>query len=107
MFVVGGFHCADHDKRFNGSFLGCVDEAKGSAAALVNIIVDNFPCFDDRHRFEDQTVRFHKRAQILVADLWACVDGESYGCFHDIDKITMFAGRLLTIYLLRLQLTYH
>lgn len=40
-------------------------------------------------------VRFYKRAQILVADLWACFEGESYGHFHDIDTITMFAGRCL------------
>ena len=36
-------------------------------------------------------MRFLKRAQILVADLWACFEGESYGEFHDIDSITMFA----------------
>lgn len=40
-------------------------------------------------------VRFYKRAQILVADLWACFEGESYGGFHDIDGVTMFAGRNL------------
>jgi hypothetical protein len=33
----------------------------------------------------------------MVADLWACFDGESYGEFHDIDKITMFAGKLQII----------
>ena len=54
-------------------------------------MVDNFPCFRDEARFEGKTVRFFKRAQILVADLWACFEGESYGKFHDIDKITMFA----------------
>jgi len=42
--------------------------------------------------FEGRKVRFYKRAQILVADLWACFEGEGYGDFHDIDKITMFAG---------------
>lgn len=26
-----------------------------------------------------------------MADLWACFQGESYGAFRDIDKITMFA----------------
>ena len=57
----------------------------------MNILVDNFPCFDDRHPFQDTVVRFHKRAQILVADLWACFEGESYGFFDDIDEITMFA----------------
>jgi hypothetical protein len=36
-------------------------------------------------------VRFLKRAQICVADLWAAFDGESFGQFDDIDKITMFA----------------
>lgn len=32
-----------------------------------------------------------KRAQILVADLWACFGGESFGRFHNIHCITMFA----------------
>jgi len=32
-----------------------------------------------------------KRAQILVADLWACFEGAGPGEFRDIDKITMFA----------------
>jgi hypothetical protein len=36
-------------------------------------------------------VRFLKRAQIVVADLWACFEGTGYGEFYDIDKITMFA----------------
>ena len=57
----------------------------------MNIIVDNFSCFQDEARFEGKTIRFYKRAQILVADLWACFEGQSYGEFHDIDKITMFA----------------
>ena len=77
--------------QFDGTFTTCIERSKGSAAALVNLIVDNFPCMDDRHAFQDTTIRFHKRAQILVADLWACFEGESFGYFHDIDQITMFA----------------
>lgn len=37
-------------------------------------------------------MRFYKRSQILVADLWACFQGEGYGKFNDIDTLTMFAG---------------
>lgn len=37
-----------------------------------------------------------KRAQIFVADLWAAFEGEGYGEFHDIDQITMFAGKFLS-----------
>ena len=51
-----------------------------------------FPCFKDEMSFEGKTIRFYKRAQILVADLWACFGGESYGRFEDINEITMFAG---------------
>lgn len=79
-------------ERFDGSFLTCIEEANGSAAALVNLLTNNFPCFDDRHEFEGQTISFHKRAQILVADVWACFGGVGFGRFEDIDHLTMFAG---------------
>lgn len=36
-------------------------------------------------------VYLYKRAQILVADLWAAFQGRGYGAFDDIDAITMFA----------------
>lgn len=53
----------------------------------------DFVCFRDEHRFDGRKkpVRLLKRAQIFVADLWACFNGESWGEFGDIDKITMFA----------------
>ena len=79
-------------RNYDGKFVQCIEEASGSAAALVNLVVDKFPMFDDRHTFEGKSVRFQKRAQILVADLWACFEGESFGAFSDINQITMFAG---------------
>ena len=33
----------------------------------------------------------YKRAQIVVADIWACCKGEGYGTFRDISSITTFA----------------
>lgn len=36
-------------------------------------------------------VTFYKRAQILVADIWGCFEGQGIGFFADIDCITMFA----------------
>ncbi|WEW56878.1 hypothetical protein PRK78_002333 [Emydomyces testavorans] len=77
--------------RYDGTFTSCIEEANNSAAALVNLLAENFPCFRDEASFEGKTVRFYKRAQILVADIWACFRGRKYGKFDDIDKITMFA----------------
>lgn len=80
-------------QRYGSSAVNLVSAAEGSAARLVNILAQEFGCFRDEHTYEGRTksVRFLKRAQIFVADLWACFDGESYGEFHDIDKITIFA----------------
>lgn len=79
---------------FEGSFANCIYNANYSAAALVNLLAESFGCFRDETTFQGRRVRLYKRAQILIADLWACFNGESYGEFHDIDKITMFAGML-------------
>lgn len=78
-------------QEFGGSFANCIDSADYSAAGLVNLLAENFPCFRDETVFNGKKVRLYKRAQILVADLWACFNGEDFGEFHDIDKITMFA----------------
>lgn len=59
----------------------------------MNLLARDFDCFRDEHKFQGRRkpIRFLKRAQIFVADLWACFEGEDYGAFRDIDKITMFA----------------
>ncbi|KAF2032511.1 hypothetical protein EK21DRAFT_87103 [Setomelanomma holmii] len=79
------------EEEFDSSVVTLIENAKGSAAGLVNLLAEKFPCFRDEGTFERKKVRFLKRAQILVADLWAAFDGEGYGEFNDIDKITMFA----------------
>ncbi|PSR99218.1 hypothetical protein BD289DRAFT_361371 [Coniella lustricola] len=80
-------------KRYACSVVNLIGAAQGSAAGLVNILAEDFSCFRDEFKWQGRKkpVRFLKRAQILVADLWACFEGESYGAFRDIDKITMFA----------------
>lgn len=79
-------------QKYQCNFTNCIKAANRSAAALVNLLAHDFPCFRDEVSFENRkSVRFLKRPQILVADLWACFNGSDYGEFDDIDKITMFA----------------
>ncbi|KAF2719124.1 hypothetical protein K431DRAFT_251835 [Polychaeton citri CBS 116435] len=68
-----------------------VREADKSAGKLVNLLARHFQAFADETRFEGHKIRFLKRAQILVADLWAAFKGTSHGEFYDIDCLTMFA----------------
>lgn len=78
-------------EKYNGTFETCLQEANKSAVKLLEIIVNNFPCFRDEATFKGQKVALYKRAQILVADLWNFFGGTGWGEFKDIDKMTMFA----------------
>ncbi|KAK9373288.1 uncharacterized protein V1513DRAFT_426733 [Lipomyces chichibuensis] len=78
-------------EKFEGSFINCVKQADGSAVALVQSIVENLPCFKDEAEYRGRSVKIYKRAQILVSDIWACFNQQSYGYFRDIDQISMFA----------------
>jgi hypothetical protein len=68
-----------------------IEAADGSAIDLVRAVTSRFPSFNDVASFQDQEVRFYKRAQILVADLAAAFDGSGLGAFHDLNQLTAFA----------------
>ncbi|CAB4481639.1 uncharacterized protein OCT59_001965 [Rhizophagus irregularis] len=78
-------------EKFDGSFINCIKQSNNSAMKLLKIITDNFECFRDECEFLGRKVQLYKRAQILIADIWACFEGHNYGSFNDIDDITMFA----------------
>ena len=68
-----------------------IKKADKSAVKLRNILTTDFPCFRDCGLINGKEISFHKRAQIFVADLWSLFKGQSYGEFHDMDQLTMFA----------------
>lgn len=79
--------------KFGGSFrINILEASAGRALALINTLCLNFHSFlDVSSHLDDQPVFLLKRAQILVADLWACFGGEGWGRFVDIDALTIFA----------------
>lgn len=77
--------------KFSGTFNTCLTICNNSATDLLKIILENFPCFRDSAVFGEANVSFHKRAQILVADIWCLFEGTGVGGFTNIDQLTMFA----------------
>ena len=75
------------------SVVRLIEKADHSAGRLVNLVAKHFPSFRDEARFDGRKVRFLKRAQIFVADIWAAFNGTSYGAFDDIGHLTIFAGK--------------
>ncbi|KAL1719063.1 hypothetical protein EV715DRAFT_290730 [Schizophyllum commune] len=70
-------------ENFGGSFAGFIDAfharhaSQGTALDLVKMVTETFPSFRDETVFEGRRVCIWKRAQILVAELWAAFFPES------------------------------
>jgi hypothetical protein len=79
--------------RTGGSFAGFVEEAGGSAAALVRSLAA-MPLYRDVASYDGLTVPFLKRAQLTVSDLAHALP-ESLGRFRDLGELTIFADNLV------------
>ncbi len=81
-------------ERFDGSATALIDAAEGSAGRLVELLLA-MPFYRDFAFYEDFEVAFLKRAQITAGDLALAFSGESWGTFHDLDRLTIFADNMV------------
>ncbi len=79
--------------RTRGSFAGFVEEAGGSAAALVRSLLE-MPLYRDVSLYHGIRVPFLKRAQLTASDLAHALPG-SLGRFRDLAELTIFADNLV------------
>ena len=96
LFTVALHDLADFvDTTADGRFVGVVEAAQGSAAALAESLTA-MPFYRDvhEHPFTGE-VFLYKRAQITAQDLAVAFAGEGYGRFDDLDQLTMFADNLV------------
>ncbi len=77
--------------RWNGNAALLVESARGDAARLAQLVAENFSSFNDMAVYDNREVRFFKRAQILVTDIWGAFGGKDWGAFNNIDQLTAFA----------------
>ena len=77
--------------EYEGSFENLLRVCDHDAVKLSLLIAKQFPCFRDSAYYKGSNVTFLKRAQIVVADLYACFDGKGCGYFKNIADITTFA----------------
>jgi hypothetical protein len=79
---------------FKGSYAALVEAADSSAGRLAGLL-RKMPYFNDVAPYDDLEVPFFKRAQIVAADLAIAFEGQSWGCFRDLDQLTIFADNLV------------
>ncbi len=81
-------------ERFQGNFVGLVEEAAGSAEKMVRLLTEREK-FRDVSDYGGLRVPFYKRAQIVSADLHIAFCGQGPGRFTDIDRLTLLADNLV------------
>jgi hypothetical protein len=77
-------------REFGGRFESVVDSAGGSAVALTELLA-RWNCFADTSPYDDFSVPFRKRAQIVAADL----ADAGVARFNDLEALTLFADNLV------------
>ncbi len=80
--------------RYDGRFAGPIEAAEHSAARLVPILA-TMPFFLDSESYEELEVSFYKRAQLMAADLALTFNGDGWGRFDDLSRLTIFADNLV------------
>jgi hypothetical protein len=78
-------------ERYAGQFAHAIEKVKGSAVGLALLLAQEFTSFRDVAVYHARNIRFFKRAQICVADLYGAFGGKRWGAFTDLDKLTIFA----------------
>ncbi len=76
---------------WEGEAARLVECAGHDAARLAQIVAENFSSFNDISVYDNREVRFFKRAQIVVTDVWGAFGGKDWGEFENIDQLTAFA----------------
>ncbi len=78
-------------EKFGGRFSNLVARAGKSAVALVRLLVEYFPSFDDSAEWDGHRILFYKRAQLAPAMLYERWQGRGAGTFTDIGELTASA----------------
>ncbi len=78
-------------EHYNGQFSHAIKQANGSAVQLALLLARDFSSFNDTATYHKRTVRFLKRAQICIADLYGSFGAKQWGAFDDLDQLTIFA----------------
>ncbi len=78
-------------EKFDGQVQNIIKAADNDALKLLDIIITHFPSFNDSLMYQGKEVFFHKRAQLLVGDIYNIFNGEKFGKLKNTDQLTACA----------------
>lgn len=78
-------------EKFDGDFSVLIKKANNDAIKLLDLIILNFPSFEDSSLYKGKRVYFYKRAQLLISDIYQYFNGNSYGKLKNTNELTACA----------------
>ncbi len=89
-------------EKFDGQVQNVIKAAENDALKLLDIIITNFPSFNDSWTYKGKKVFFYKRAQLLVGDIYNIFNGNIFGKLKNTDQLTACADYKLPMALRKL-----
>ena len=89
-------------QKYNGNFENILKLANQDCRKLLDLIINNFPSFEDSSIYKGKKIHFYKRAQLLILDIYQVFNGQGYGKFKNIRELTACADYKLPQALRRL-----
>ncbi len=93
--------------KFDGQVQKVIKTADFDAQKLLEIIITNFPSFNDSWMYNGREVFFYKRAQLLVGDIYNVFNGKSFGELKNTDQLTACADYKLPLALRKLGIIFY
>ncbi len=84
---LGKIICLD----FNGDFENVLKQSNYDSEKLLEILTSKFSFFDDVSVYNNKKIHFHKKAQLLIGDLYELLHEENKETIKNIEYLTAFA----------------
>jgi len=78
-------------EKLDGDFSTLIKKANNDAMKLLDLIVSNFPSFEDSSLYKGKQIYFYKRVQLLISDIYQMFNNSGYGNLKNIDQLTACA----------------
>ena len=80
------------EQKYKGEFANMIEKVnKDALKKLLNLITFEIPSFNDFAIYKGREIFFHKRAQLLISDIYRTFGGKKYGNLRNIEQLTAFA----------------
>jgi len=84
-------------ERFDGQVQNVIKAANNDALKLLDLIIANFPSFNDSWKYKRREIFFYKRAQLLVGDIYNVFNQKGFGTLKNTDQLTSCADYKLPL----------